>query len=244
VRHIEVQVLGDGRRLLHLGERDCSIQRRNQKLLEEGPSPALDPTQRARLCDAALRLCRHAGYSSAGTVEFILEESSGEFYFIEMNTRIQVEHPVTEMVTGIDLVKAQIRIAAGEPLALEQDAVRVSGHAIECRINAEDAARGFVPCPGRITRFHAPGGPGIRVDSHAFAGYTIPPYYDSLLAKLVAWGRDRGEALARMQRALGEMEIEGVHTTLAFHRGLLADEEFRAGRVTTRFVEQELLKTA
>jgi acetyl-CoA carboxylase biotin carboxylase subunit len=243
VRHIEVQVLGDGRTVLHLGERDCSIQRRNQKLLEEGRSPALGEAQRARLYDAAVRLCRYAGYSSAGTVEFILDEGSGEFYFIEMNTRIQVEHPVTEMVTGIDLVKAQIRIAAGEPLALKQDAVPFVGHALECRINAEDAERDFAPCPGRITRFHAPGGPGIRVDSHAFAGYAIPPYYDSLLAKLIAWGRDRGEALARMERALGEMEIEGVQTTLAFHRDLLANEEFRAGRVYTRFVEQELLKT-
>jgi acetyl-CoA carboxylase biotin carboxylase subunit len=241
IRHIEIQVLSDGETVLHLGERDCSIQRRNQKLLEETPSPVLDSSVRARMCEAAVKLCRHVGYTSAGTIEFILDAASGEFYFMEMNTRIQVEHPVTEMVSGIDLVKAQLEIAGGTPLAITQDAIRFDGHAIECRINAEDSERDFAPCPGAITRYHAPGGPGIRIDSHIHAGYTVPPYYDSLLAKVVSWGRNRAEAIARMRRALHEMEVEGIKTTIPFHLGLLQHPNFIAGDVHTRFVENQLL---
>jgi acetyl-CoA carboxylase biotin carboxylase subunit len=244
IRHIEIQVLSDGDTVLHLGERDCSIQRRNQKLLEETPSPALNASIRTRMGEAAVRLCRHVGYTSAGTIEFILDAASGEFYFMEMNTRIQVEHPVTEMVTGVDLVKAQLEIAAGKPLALRQEDLRFHGHAIECRINAEDSDKDFAPCPGRVRRYHAPGGPGIRVDSHLQAGYVVPPYYDSLLAKVVAWGRDRGEAIARMRRALYEMEIEGIKTTIPFHLGLLHHPAFLAGEVHTRFVENQLLGAA
>jgi acetyl-CoA carboxylase biotin carboxylase subunit len=241
IRHIEIQVLSDGETVLHLGERDCSIQRRNQKLLEETPSPVLDSSVRARMCEAAVKLCRHVGYTSAGTIEFILDAASGEFYFMEMNTRIQVEHPVTEMVSGIDLVKAQLEIAGGKPLAYAQEEIRFDGHAIECRINAEDSERDFAPCPGAITRYHAPGGPGIRIDSHIHAGYTVPPYYDSLLAKVVSWGRNRAEAIARMRRALHEMEVGGIKTTIPFHLGLLQHEAFVAGKVHTRFVENELL---
>ncbi|HMA31587.1 MAG TPA: acetyl-CoA carboxylase biotin carboxylase subunit [Casimicrobiaceae bacterium] len=237
VRHVEIQVLADGETVLHLGERDCSIQRRNQKLLEESPSPALDATARERIGDAAVRVCRHVGYRSAGTIECIVDAASGEFYFMEMNTRVQVEHPVTEMVTGVDIVKAQLRIAAGEPLALLQKDIRLQGHALECRINAEDPDRGFAPCPGRIGQLHLPGGPGIRVDSHVYGGYTIPPYYDSLVAKVIAWGRDREESIARMRRALGEIRIEGVATTIGFHERLLRDPRFVHGDVHTRFVE-------
>ena len=242
IRHVEVQVLGDGKAVLHLGERDCSSQRRNQKLVEESPSPALDAGRRTELCSAAVAIARHVGYASAGTVEFILDDATGKFYFIEMNTRIQVEHPVTEMVSGIDLVKAQIRIASGAPLAFAQDDVRLSGHAIECRINAEDVERDFAPCPGTITRFHAPGGPGVRIDSHLYCGYAVPPYYDSLLAKLIAWGATRAEAIARMQRALAETVIEGVATTLPLQRRLLADPVFLDGRVDTRYVGELLTK--
>jgi acetyl-CoA carboxylase biotin carboxylase subunit len=241
IRHIEIQVLSDGSNVLHLGERDCSIQRRNQKLLEETPSPVLDAAVRARMCEAAVKLCRHVGYTSAGTIEFILDAASGEFYFMEMNTRIQVEHPVTEMVSGVDLVKWQLEIAAGKPLALRQEDIAFRGHSIECRINAEDSARDFAPCPGQVQRYHAPGGPGIRVDSHLFAGYRVPPYYDSLLAKVVSWGRDRTEAIARMRRALNEMQVDGVTTTIPFHLGLLHHEDFIAGEVHTRFVENTLL---
>ena len=241
IRHIEIQVLGDGAQVLHLGERDCSSQRRNQKLVEESPSPALDAAMRARIGEAAVRLAAHIGYTSAGTVEFILDDDSGEFYFMEMNTRIQVEHPVTEMVTGVDLIKAQIEIASGRTLALRQADIQPRGHAIECRINAEDFESGFLPCPGTVTRYLPPGGPGVRVDSHLYAGYEIPPYYDSLLAKIVAWGADRAEAIARMQRALGETVIEGVKTTIPFHRLLLADAAFRRGDVHTRYVEETLL---
>ena len=240
VRHIEVQVLGDGERIIHFGERDCSSQRRNQKLVEEAPSPVLDARTRDRICEAAVALCRRVSYTSAGTVEFILDRDAGEFYFMEMNTRIQVEHPVTEMITGVDLVKEQIRIAAGEPLAIQQRDVRLSGHAIECRINAEDHAAGFAPCPGLVARYQAPGGPGVRVDSHLESGYEVPPFYDSLLAKVICWGRDRDEALSRMTRALGEMQVEGVKTTVPFHLQLLAHDRFRAGDVNTRFVHDVL----
>ena len=244
VRHVEIQVLGDGQTILHLGERDCSIQRRNQKLVEESPSPALDDAVRARMGDAAVRVCRQIDYRSVGTIEFILDAASGAFYFMEMNTRVQVEHPVTEVVTGVDIVKAQIRVAQGEPLPITQDDVRLTGHAIECRINAEDPACDFTPSPGQVHGLRLPGGPGIRVDSHLFEGYRIPPYYDSLIAKVIAWGRDRNEAIARMRRALSEMRVEGVHTTIPFHTRLLDDARFRAGNVHTRFVEDELMGVA
>lgn len=236
IRHVEVQVLGDGEKIVHLGERDCSSQRRNQKLLEESPCPAIDATLRHEICTAAVRLCESVGYSNAGTVEFIFDLDSMAYYFIEMNTRIQVEHPVTEMVTGIDLVKQQLQIAAGEPLPLRQDEIRFQGHAIECRLNAEDHTRAFRPCPGLVTSFLPPGGPGVRIDSHLRSGYEIPPYYDSLVAKLICWGRDREEARVRVARALQEIRIDGVHTTVPFHRSLIDTPQFRLGRINTRFV--------
>jgi acetyl-CoA carboxylase biotin carboxylase subunit len=236
IRHIEVQVLGDGKDVWQFGERDCSIQRRNQKLIEESPSPALSASLREEFAQAALRLCRHVDYLGAGTVEFVLDEDTGKFYFIEMNTRIQVEHAVTEMVTGFDLVKAQILIAAGVPLHLRQDDIKMSGHAIECRINAEDYEHDFMPCPGRIGAVRMPGGPGVRVDSHLYGAYTVPPYYDSLLAKLICWGQTRGEALARMRRALQELQIEGIKTTAGFHSKLLEHEAFRQGRCHTGYI--------
>jgi acetyl-CoA carboxylase biotin carboxylase subunit len=235
-RHVEVQVLGDGHgRLVHLGERECSIQRRHQKLLEESPSPIVTAGIRAQLTAAALRLCRAAGYENAGTVEFILD-GEGHFYFLEVNTRIQVEHPVTEMVTGIDLVREQIRIAAGEPLPFTQEGVRFDGHAIECRVTAEDPAT-FVPSPGRITTFVPPGGFGVRVDTHCFAGYTVPPHYDSLIAKVIAHAPTRAAAIARMRRALGEFLLEGIKSTLPFHARLLADPRFVEGAYSTTFLE-------
>ena len=243
VRHVEIQVLSDGETVLHLGERDCSVQRRNQKLVEESPSPVLDDDVRARMGEAAVRVCRQVGYVNAGTIEFILDDASGEFYFMEMNTRVQVEHPVTELVTGIDIVKEQIRIAQGERLVLRQQDVRLHGHALECRINAEDPERGFAPSPGEVRAIEWPGGPGIRIDSHLYPGYRVPPYYDSLLAKLLSWGRDRDEAIARMRRALAEMRVEGVSTTIAFHARLLADPRFQRGQVHTRFVEQDFART-
>jgi len=238
-RHVEVQVLGDSHgHLIHLGERECSIQRRHQKLLEESPSPAVTPDIRRELTAAALRLCRAVGYESAGTVEFILDPA-GRFYFLEVNTRIQVEHPVTEVVTGIDLIREQIRIAAGEPLGLGQEAVTFRGHAIECRITAEDPVT-FAPCAGRITVYVPPGGIGVRVDSHAFAGYTVPPHYDSLIAKLIVQGATRAEAIARMRRALGEYVVEGIRTTVPFHQRLLEDPRFVDGVYSTAFLESDL----
>ncbi len=238
-RHVEIQILMDGQgQGIHLGERDCSIQRRHQKLLEEAPSPALTDALRQAMGRAALSVAQAAGYRNAGTVEFLLDER-GSFYFMEMNTRIQVEHPVTEMVTGVDLVKAQLRIAAGEPLPLSQADVRISGHSLECRINAEDPDR-FLPSPGRLTNFRPPGGPGVRVDSHAYVGYVVPPYYDSLLGKVIVHAHDRGEAIARMQRALGEMQIQGVQTTIPFHQKVLRHPDFLAGRTSTRFLERLL----
>ena len=238
-RHIEFQVLGDTRgNVVHLGERDCSIQRRHQKLIEESPSPAVGSSLRARMGEAAVRGARGAGYVSAGTVEFLLD-SSGEFYFMEMNTRIQVEHPVTELVTGVDLVKEQIRIAAGEPIDLEQDRLGLRGHAIECRINAEDPERDFAPCPGTITEFYVPGGPGIRVDTHVYSGYVIPPHYDSMLAKLLAHGNTREEAVARMRRALQEFVIVGVATTIPFHMAMMRDADFLAGTFDTGSLERK-----
>ena len=241
IRHIEVQVLGDGENILHLGERDCSLQRRNQKLVEESPSPVLSEKLRAEIGNAAIQLCKHVNYRSAGTIECMLDPVSQQFYFMEMNTRIQVEHPVTEMVTGIDLVKAQILIAAGEGLSLQQKDIRLTGHAIECRINAESASHDFRPNPGRVNEYFAPGGFGIRMDSHLFSGYVIPPFYDSLLGKVICWGRDRAEAIARMQRALLEMQVEGVETTREFQRKLISSPEFIAGDVHTRFVETRYL---
>jgi acetyl-CoA carboxylase biotin carboxylase subunit len=238
-RHVEVQVLGDAHgHLIHLGERECSIQRRHQKLVEESPSPAVTPAIRDALTAAALRLCRAAGYESAGTVEFILDKQ-GRFYFLEVNTRIQVEHPVTEMVTGLDLVREQIRVAAGEPLGLTQDEVRFEGHAIECRITAEDPTT-FTPSPGRISTYLPPGGFGVRVDSHCFAGYAVPPHYDSLVAKLITHGATRGEAIARMRRALAEFLLEGIKSTIPFHTRLLADPRFVEGAYSTTFLEAHL----
>jgi acetyl-CoA carboxylase biotin carboxylase subunit len=237
VRHVEIQVLADGEDVLHLGERDCSSQRRNQKLVEESPSPGLSEALRTRMGEAAVRLCRHVGYRNAGTIECIVDPASGTFYFMEMNTRVQVEHPVTECVTGVDIVKEQIRIGEGQRLSLRQDELRLHGHAIECRINAEDPAQGFMPHPGELTRVVFPGGPGIRVDSHVYSGYRVPPNYDSLLAKIIAWGRDRAEAIARMQRALHELRVEGVPTTAGFLSRLLASDTFVRGEVHTRYVE-------
>ena len=237
-RHIEFQILGDKYgHVIHLGERDCSIQRRHQKLIEESPSPAMTADLRAQMGEAATRGAREIGYVSAGTVEFLLD-AQGDYYFMEMNTRIQVEHPVTELVTGVDLVKEQIRIAAGEPVQMQQSDVMVRGHAMECRINAEDPARNFAPCPGTVTDFYVPGGPGIRVDTHVYAGYQIPPHYDSMIAKLLAYGNSRPEAIARMRRALGEFVITGVATTIPFHIEMMADPDFSAGRFDTGTLEK------
>ena len=235
-RHVEIQVLGDlSGRIVHLGERECSVQRRHQKLIEESPSPAVDDALRERMGRAALKGASAVGYASAGTIEFLLD-AAGDFYFLEMNTRIQVEHPVTEMVTGLDIVKWQIRIAAGASLPRAPFAFK--GHAIECRINAEDPEHHFRPSPGAITSFHMPGGPGIRIDSHVYTGYAVPPQYDSLLAKLIGYGDTRDEAIARVVRALDEFVIEGVPTTIPFHLHALQHEDFRSGRATTEFVSK------
>ena len=238
-RHIEFQVLGDKHgKVVHLGERDCSIQRRHQKLIEESPSPAVGPELRSRMGEAAVAGAKGTGYHSAGTVEFLLD-SRGDFFFMEMNTRIQVEHPVTELVTGVDLVKEQIRVAAGEHIRVEQQKLGLRGHAIECRINAEDPDRNFAPCPGTVTDFYVPGGPGIRVDTHVFSGYTIPPHYDSMIAKLLAHGNTREEAIARMQRALQEFVIVGVATTIPFHMEMMHDPDFLAGSFDTGTLERK-----
>jgi acetyl-CoA carboxylase biotin carboxylase subunit len=240
-RHVEVQVLADRHgNVVHLGERDCSIQRRHQKLLEEAPSPGLDPEIRRRMGEAAVAAARSIGYEGAGTVEFLVDRHGG-FYFMEMNTRIQVEHPVTEMVTGIDLIAEQLHIAGGEPISFSQDELRLTGHAIECRINAEDPRHNFRPAPGKITGWLPPGGPGVRVDSHVYTGYEIPPFYDSLIGKLIVWGVDRDHALRRLRRALSECAITGIPTTIEFHLELLDRPEFIRGDVHTKFVEQEML---
>ncbi len=239
-RHIEFQVLADRYgNTVQLGERDCSIQRRNQKIIEEAPSTVLNESLRAEMGRAAVTAARSVGYHSAGTVEFLLDES-GKFYFIEMNTRIQVEHPVTEMVTGIDLIKEQINIAAGERLNLSQEDIVIKGWSVECRINAEDPARNFAPCPGNITGYTAPGGPGVRVDCAVFPGWTVPRYYDSMLGKLITWGRDRGEALARMARALDELVIEGVATNIPFQKEIIKNKHFRRGEIDTGFIEKHM----
>ncbi|MBK9127032.1 MAG: acetyl-CoA carboxylase biotin carboxylase subunit [Phycisphaerales bacterium] len=237
-RHVEVQLLGDPRgNIVHLWERDCSLQRRHQKLVEESPSPHISPRTRRKLCEAAVRLARTAGYYSAGTCEFLVDQEEN-FYFIEVNARIQVEHPVSELVTGLDLVQWQIRIAAGEPLKLKQEDIPQFGHAIECRINAEDPDNGFRPSPGKITEFVAPGGPGVRLDTHAHAGYTVSPYYDSLIAKLLVHRASRGEAIAAMSRALGEFVIGPIKTTIPIHRAIFEHPDFMRGDVDTGFVER------
>jgi acetyl-CoA carboxylase, biotin carboxylase subunit len=237
-RHIEFQILADNYgNVIHLGERDCSIQRRNQKLLEEAPSPALDPELREKMGQAAVKAAQFINYVGAGTIEFLLDQS-GDFYFMEMNTRIQVEHPVTEMITGIDLVVEQIRIAQGERLRLTQDQVLLRGHAIECRINAEDPDHDFRPAPGRISGYLPPGGPGVRIDSHVYTDYQIPPYYDSLIGKLIVWGPDRQTAITRMKRALRECAITGLPTTISFHQKIMETPQFLEGKVYTNFVQE------
>ena len=242
-RHIEIQILGDGQgNCIHLGERDCSTQRRHQKLIEESPSPAVNADLRRKMGSVAANAAAAVGYASAGTMEFLVDRESN-FYFMEMNTRIQVEHPVTEMVTGVDLVKEQLRVALGETLMKQSD-ITFSGHAIECRINAEDSTRSFMPSPGRITALNIPGGPGVRVDTHVYQGYSIPPYYDSLIAKLIAHGRNREEAIARMRRALDEFIVEGVKTTIPFHKTVLETEAFVTGNVHTKWIEDLMEREA
>jgi acetyl-CoA carboxylase biotin carboxylase subunit len=237
-RHIEIQVLADGgRNAVYLGERDCSMQRRHQKIIEEGPAPGIARRLLDRIGSRCADACRKMGYRGAGTFEFLFEDN--EFYFIEMNTRVQVEHPVTELITGIDIVQEQIRIASGEPLRIKQRDVALRGHAIECRINAEDPYR-FTPSPGRITAWHPPGGPGIRVDSHAYTGYVVPPHYDSMIGKVLAYGDTREQALRRMRIALSEMAVEGILTNLPLHRELLADARFVAGGTSIHYLENKL----
>ncbi len=237
-RHIEIQILADSfGNVLHLGERDCSLQRRHQKLIEESPSPVLSSSLRKKMGEAAVKAAKAVKYVSAGTIEFLLG-ADGQFYFMEMNTRIQVEHPVTEMITGIDIIKEQIKIAAGEKLPLQQKNINFNGHAIECRINAENPYNGFSPCPGHITFYNPPGGPGVRIDSHAYNGYRIPPHYDSMIGKLIVHGDTREEAIARCRRALSEYMIEGISTTIPFSQFLLDTREFIEGRYDTGFIER------
>ena len=237
-RHIEVQILADSYgNVLHLGERDCSLQRRHQKLIEESPSPALSASLRKKMGEAAVKAAKAAKYVSAGTIEFLLGPND-QFYFMEMNTRVQVEHPVTEMITGVDIIKEQIRIAAGEKLSLTQKNVEFRGHAIECRINAENPYNNFSPCPGRIEFYNAPGGPGVRVDSHAYNGYRIPPHYDSMIGKLIVHGDTRAEAIAKCRRALSEYFIEGVKTTIPFEQFIIDTREFIEGHYDTGFIER------
>jgi acetyl-CoA carboxylase biotin carboxylase subunit len=237
-RHVEIQVLADNHgNVIHLGERDCTIQRRLQKLVEETPSPALSSEIREKMGEAAVKAAQAVNYSGAGTIEFIFDHHQQKFYFMEMNTRIQVEHPVTEMVTGIDLIKEMIKIASGELLSVKQEEVTFTGWAIECRINAENPDKNFMPSPGKIEMYLPPGGFGVRVDSAAYPGYTIPPYYDSMIAKLITYGATRKEAIARMKRALGEFVIEGIHTTIPFHLQLMDHEKFVEGDFNTKFLE-------
>ncbi|GLS83413.1 acetyl-CoA carboxylase biotin carboxylase subunit [Paraferrimonas haliotis] len=237
-RHVEIQVMADSHgNAIHLGERDCSMQRRHQKVVEEAPAPGITEEMRKFIGERCARACVEIGYCGAGTFEFLYE--NGEFYFIEMNTRIQVEHPVTEMVTGVDLIKEQLRVAAGQPLSLTQDDVVIRGHAIECRINAEDAQT-FIPSPGEITRFHPPGGMGIRWDSHIYAGYRVPPYYDSMIGKLITYGENRGIAIARMQNALRELVVDGIKTNTALQMRIMDDENFQNGGSNIHYLEKKL----
>ncbi|MCC8435917.1 acetyl-CoA carboxylase biotin carboxylase subunit [Brevibacillus sp. M2.1A] len=241
-RHVEIQIMADKHgNAVYLGERDCSIQRRHQKLIEEAPSPALSEELRRQMGEAAVAAAKAVSYHGAGTVEFLLDKH-GKFYFMEMNTRIQVEHPVTELVTGFDLIKEQLTVAAGQPLSFTQEDIKMDGWAIECRINAENPAKNFMPSPGRITEYLAPGGFGVRVDSAAYAGYSIPPYYDSMIAKLIVWGKDRNEAIDRMKRALDEFVVEGITTTIPFHLKVLDHEVFVSGHFDTKFLETYDLK--
>jgi acetyl-CoA carboxylase biotin carboxylase subunit len=241
-RHIEVQVLADvHKNVIHLGDRDCSVQRRHQKIMEEAPAPDISPRQRARIGERCVEACRKMGYRGAGTFEFLYQE--GEFYFIEMNTRVQVEHPVSEMITGVDVVQEQIRIAAGEKLKYRQRDVEFRGHAIECRINAEDPFT-FAPSPGKIVTYHTPGGPGIRVDSHVYQGYTVPPFYDSMLGKVIAYGESREQAIRRMRIALSEMVVEGIKTNIPLHQELLVDAHVLRGGVSIHYLERELAQRA
>jgi acetyl-CoA carboxylase biotin carboxylase subunit len=236
-RHIEIQIMADKQgNVVHLGERECSIQRRHQKLLEEAPSPALDPSLREQMGSMAVLAAKAVNYHGAGTVEFLLDPH-GQFYFMEMNTRIQVEHPVTELVTGIDLIKEQIQVAAGYPLSFRQEDVAINGWAIECRVNAENPEKNFMPSPGKVEKYRLPGGFGVRIDSAVYSGYEIPPYYDSMVAKVIVWGKDRQEAIQRMKRALDEFVIEGVSTTIPFHQKLLNHEMFIIGNFNTKFLE-------
>lgn len=237
-RHVEVQVLADGQgNAIHLYDRDCSLQRRHQKVLEEAPAPHLDQEARAKVLKACTDACIEIGYRGAGTFEFLYED--GGFYFIEMNTRVQVEHPVTEMVTGVDIVKEQLRIASGQPLSIRQEDVKLSGHAFECRINAEDP-RTFMPSPGKITLYHAPGGLGVRMDSHIYSGYSVPPHYDSLIGKLITWAENREQSLTRMTGALDELLVEGIKTNIDLHKDLVRDQHFQAGGVNIHYLEKKL----
>jgi acetyl-CoA carboxylase biotin carboxylase subunit len=237
-RHVEIQVIADGQgHAIHLGDRDCSLQRRHQKVIEEAPAPDIDPHLREQVADACVKACIDIDYVGAGTFEFLYED--GGFYFIEMNTRIQVEHPVTEMITGIDIVHEQLRVASGLPLSVTQEEVRFRGHAIECRINAEDPHT-FMPSPGTISTYHPPGGPGIRVDSHIYDGYTVPPFYDSLIAKVISYGETRDSAMARMRQALDELIVQGIRTNTALHRDLVRDRAFQAGGVSIHYLESKL----
>jgi len=241
-RHIEVQVIADQHgNAIHLGERDCSSQRRHQKVIEEAPAPGITPEQRAEIGAVCVEACKRIGYRGAGTFEFLYDD--GRFYFIEMNTRIQVEHPVSEMITGVDLIKEQIRVAAGEKLSYRQEDIVIRGHAIECRINAEDPET-FMPCPGTITAFHAPGGPGIRVDSHIYDGYRVPPTYDSMIGKLIAHGQNRETAIARMRMALDETVLDGIKTNIPLHKWLLADQGFTKGGFNIHYLEKRLKERA
>ncbi|MFC1558773.1 acetyl-CoA carboxylase biotin carboxylase subunit [candidate division KSB1 bacterium] len=239
-RHIEVQIFGDDfGTVVSMGDRDCSIQRRHQKLIEEAPAPGLSYELCEQMYAAATKGAKEVGYTNAGTIEFLLD-SNNNFYFMEMNTRIQVEHPVTEMVIGKDLVKEQIRVSAGEPLGYTQEDIKKSGHSLECRINAEDSERGFIPCPGQVTAYNVPGGNGIRVDTHIYSQYEIPPYYDSLIAKVISFGKDRDESIMRMKRALEEFIIEGIKTNIPFHKKVLNNKNFNEGILNTAFLEEEI----
>ena len=237
-RHVEIQVLSDGQgNAIHLGERDCSMQRRNQKVVEEAPAPGITPKQRKKIGQRCVDACNKINYRGAGTFEFLYQD--GEFYFIEMNTRVQVEHPVTEMITGVDIIKEQLYIASGDKLRLKQSDIEIRGHAIECRLNAEHS-KTFIPSPGKIERYHPPGGPGIRVDTHIYGGYVVPPHYDSMIGKLIAYGNDREIALARMQGALDEISITGINTNIELHKEIMADANFQAGGTNIHYLEKKL----